>query len=774
MQPIYDKFSTFESVLKSHEDFTYREAGQPSLGEKSLASIKAIQKAIEDGWTAQLNWSGGKDSSVTLHLFLMALVNCVRQGKNVSQHHFVLHANTGVENPEVQHLADKSIRDLNAFIARHNLPLKVIVATPSFTQSWVGRILTGRGLPTFPGSEYRQCSQDLKVSSANRARAKHMKGLSKAERQKVCLILGSRDEEGAQRAASIARFNGQAHEVTVTDKGGELYPVKDWSTENVWEFLLSVGENKPLPSYTDSMTPTAELYKDSTGECIWSSAGQKQSAACGARHGCFVCQAGGDDKSMVNMLKSSERYDYMKPLYRIQQLISKTRYDWSKRSPVGRTIYDGGFIRWQPDVYSVDFTEKLLRACVSADYLEAKRAQDTLEAIEAGRIEDNAHNRRMALPQFRIVSDEQIIMVDFVWSLHNYHDTPFKALEIYKSVWEHGEVDELLEVDAMEAVPRTPMPAAKWIHVGSDWVPHQDQGGLVDNFAALTQFDTDIGSWTKPVKTQHGVRELIAAEEEAEFTVDMESAYFVLNYEYDRLIEKARSGAMTPSAAAHYYLRVGTIAIAKGKIAMYDTMAARGQRYRALGLSGQHTYDALPANRKVLSNSQYKRYLERVKTAGIKRLKWWAFMGWFTQAHLASGTVLGQALRNQLKREEETETQQQEASRKARYQDATANAINTQAMVALGLIKPSDGFVARQMDRFNLEIESGHKVKRTVRAKLQDMRDALVSGRRIVGLPATADTLYQASPTALIVVLDTLLGAMKVSVTTEHQLELAI
>lgn len=78
------------------------------------------------------------------------------------------------------------------------------------------------------------------------------------------------------------------------------------------------------------------------------------------------------------------------------------------------------------------------------------------------------------------------------------------------------------------------------------------------------------------------------------------------------------------------------------------------------------------------------------------------------------------------------------------------------------------------MDRFNSEVESDNKVKRVVRSKLQDMRDALISGRRIVGLPSTADTLYQTSPAALIVVLDTLLGTMRASVTTEHQLELAI
>lgn len=758
MKPIIDKWTNVESILTTHENFIYGEAGDVSLGQKSLSAIKAIYQAIADGWTCQVNVSFGKDSACTLHLFLMALMLALRNGVNVSQKHFILHADTGVENPEVHYLARKNIQQLNAFIEANQLPLTMIVATPSFTQSWVGRILTGRGLPTFPGAAARQCTHELKISGANRARAKHMKLLSKAERQKVCLILGSRDDEGTHRAASIARFGGQSQQVTITKDGGALYPIKEWTTENVWEFLLSTGTNKPLPSYGPSMTATAELYKSSTGECIWSSADQKQSSGCGSRHGCFTCQAGGDDKSMTNMLKASERYDYMKPLHRIQQLIAKTRYDWSKRSPVGRTIYEGGFIRWQPDVYSPEFTEKLLRACISADYMEAARAQDMLEALESGRVEDNDYNRRMAQPQFRIVSDEQIIMVDFVWSLHNYQSIPFRALEIYHDVWRNGLIDDLSEVDDMEPVERTPMPAAKWVYVGADWFPHPDHGGLVDHFTALTQFDTGFGTWTKPVKTSHGVRELIAANEEAEFNIDMEAAYFTLNYDYERLIEQARSGMWTPAAAAHYYLRTGIISIAKGKVAMYDTMAARGQRYRQLGICGQQSHSAPPAHLRVLTNAQYKRRVERIKIASIKRFKWWAFMGWFTQAHLTAQTFLGGQLKRQLSAESGARQKTEVAHKSANYRDTAFNALNTLCLVKSGHLEQENGFVQRQLGALDAVVQSDIRIAQYLAELLARLREAITSNAGILNAPSGVQALYESKPTDVVMITDALLA----------------
>ena len=110
--------------------------------------------------------------------------------------------------------------------------------------------------------------------------------------------------------------------------------------------VLRNGAAYPLPSYLESNTETAELYKAATGECVWSAIDKKKSDACGACFGCWACQAVGLDKSMETLLATDpEKHGYMKGLNSIQRYLAKRRYAWEDRHPVGRTIYEGGYIK---------------------------------------------------------------------------------------------------------------------------------------------------------------------------------------------------------------------------------------------------------------------------------------------------------------------------------------------------------------------------------------------------------------------------------------------
>ncbi len=108
--------------------------------------------------------------------------------------------------------------------------------------------------------------------------------------------------------------------------GGELYVIKNWLASDVWEFLLSCGSaaQYPLPSYLESNSETAEMYRSATGECIWTTQDKKQSDSCGARFGCWACQSVGLDKSMQALLNSDPaRYGYMEYLNRIQRFLGE-------------------------------------------------------------------------------------------------------------------------------------------------------------------------------------------------------------------------------------------------------------------------------------------------------------------------------------------------------------------------------------------------------------------------------------------------------------------
>lgn len=223
-----DKWDSVWSELTDNEDLNFVDASRgTSLSSLITSSVEAIHTALIDGWTMMIGYSSGKDSETVLHLFLMALIRAVRSGATISQHHFILHTDTLIESPEVRWLADQKLAELERFIAKENLPLTIVLAKPGISQSWTGRILTGRGLPTFSNSTARQCSQDLKITSAKRAKAAYMRELPKEVRQKVCLLLGSRDAESTIRAANIAKQRGSSDRVIKTKDGGELYVVKN-------------------------------------------------------------------------------------------------------------------------------------------------------------------------------------------------------------------------------------------------------------------------------------------------------------------------------------------------------------------------------------------------------------------------------------------------------------------------------------------------------------------------------------------------------------------
>lgn len=287
----HDKWADVWETLTTDADLNYTDEKETvSLSSLVMSATSAIYQAITDGWTMCVGYSGGKDSHSLLHLFLMALIRAVRNGTNISEHHFIQMSDTLIENPEMHYQASQVLNQLRMFIAEHQLPVTVLVARPSLTQSWVGRILTGRGLPTRTNSSTRQCSTDYKIAPLRQAKARYLKNAPASVRSRVCLMLGSRDDESARRAGNILKMGGQARKVTLTEHGGELYPVKEWRTQDIWSFLMACGSESrfPLPSFMPDNFSLATLYKDATGECIWSPEKPTRTSACGARYGCSL------------------------------------------------------------------------------------------------------------------------------------------------------------------------------------------------------------------------------------------------------------------------------------------------------------------------------------------------------------------------------------------------------------------------------------------------------------------------------------------------------
>lgn len=368
---------------------------------------------------ARIMLSGGKDSTACVILLIIALMEIKRAGLlgNVIRGNVIASANTRTENPKAAKILLNVHRDLQKFISDNELPLTLILAEPNTTQTLIGRVVTGRGLPSYP-SKPAQCSVERKQNPVNSAVVKFYQ-TNNINGKKTILVLGSRERESASRQASTRRF-GATNTVKRSSKGKyEFYPVLHWGVDQIWDLLNNSGTSKKLPSFSANFEELADFYRDATGECNYVQKEQEKVAEqCSARTGCFDCLRVSADKS-AEQLATLEEYSYLKPLLRIRQFLSNIEKDWSRRNLLGRTLYSG-FSRLRPDVFDFDTCKTLYAALITADVDEEERAYQVALKIENGELPDTETNRHLAKPQFRHVTPKDVITVEWLWSLHTF------------------------------------------------------------------------------------------------------------------------------------------------------------------------------------------------------------------------------------------------------------------------------------------------------------------------------------------------------------------
>lgn len=141
-------------------------------------------------------WSGGKDSSVILGLTIQAAQSLLTAGVDLNAPILVTHGDTLVENPEIRAYADDEITRLRGYAERHAIPLQVHVARPNLTESWQLRVIGGRALPSFPGTNH-DCTMDLKIKPMQRLHKRL------GDPSSMVTIIGTRFEESPQRYARM-------------------------------------------------------------------------------------------------------------------------------------------------------------------------------------------------------------------------------------------------------------------------------------------------------------------------------------------------------------------------------------------------------------------------------------------------------------------------------------------------------------------------------------------------------------------------------------------
>lgn len=598
------------------------------------AAIERMVDLLSAGHLLLCAWSGGKDSSSVLVILINALMRCRERGFELPKC-FVLTANTLIENPEVEELKYEMMDGIMDFAVKQNLPIECHVSEPSVMNTFQVQVIGGQTLPTYASSNFRQCSVDLKVTPNVRKLKEIQKSLSPEEANKLVTMLGSRLDEGVVRSQNIQKQGGNALHITVDKKTGAkyFYPIVDWSQDTVWWNLARAGSEsgKTWESFLPNHDELADLYRDSAGgECVVFQPDTKEGdgiskdapSACGARHGCWNCQAIDEDKSLSSLVEMEEN-QWMKPLSVIRRYIATLRYDWSKRRVGSRSIVDS-YIKLDPNTLNFSTCRELLAACMTADRDEKLRAAIVEIKLENGLIENNAKNRRMSRPQFQTISEQVLLGIQWNWSVLGMEDKPFSALKVWQEIYK--DKGSFYLPTNPTPVPRTPVPKSRYLYVGKDWFEGDiEYSGLFDALGEAVSRDSldacnlsttlNVKTGKKVVVNGKVVPEIIPKivpfyDEKQAFVIDEESAALFMQFEAEYQIEKNHSEQVLPAKTASTLMRMGIVQLPYSKRGVYDMMISRATFLRKKGLHGDLTYDEL-AERGIGTASDVRKTMKR-------------------------------------------------------------------------------------------------------------------------------------------------------------------
>jgi len=296
---------TFNSVDEMVKSLSFNQGPLTEL----LAEIQRIYCADNRPWV--IGFSGGKDSTAVLELVYTAILQLAPPKRHKPL--FVVSSDTLVETPVVVNLIKEMLNNINEVATKVGIPMTAHQVYPEVKDSfWVS--LLGKGYPA-PTSHFRWCTERMKIFPVNRFILDKI-----TKYQEVIIILGSRIQESNTRAQILKkhRIDGSRLARHTTLPSAYIYtPIETWSSEEVWEFLLSA----PRPWGGDNLA-LFELYKGSNaGECPLVI--DNSTPSCGnSRFGCWVCTVVKKDRAMEGLISSGETW--MQPLLDFRNQLAET------------------------------------------------------------------------------------------------------------------------------------------------------------------------------------------------------------------------------------------------------------------------------------------------------------------------------------------------------------------------------------------------------------------------------------------------------------------
>lgn len=567
-----------QSDTSTKELFQELPSARPNLDELQAQAIRAILTLFKERRPVVIGTSFGKDSTATTHLAFVAAAEAARSG--LSPMIVVSNADTLSENPEISRLGRREANRMARYAKRYGIKFISQVATPSLLSTTQVRILSGRAIPSYPGSRM-DCTQDLKIRPMRSERNRLFKELASAGLKDPVTLLGTRLDESIGRGSRM-RARGDRADAPVQNAAGDwiMCPIANWSSDDVFE-LLGLVSAGAIESYSD-FKDVLRIYAHSGGtSCavvshdILEGKNKRQRGGCGARTGCALCCAVSSDSSLATMADYDESYAYARPLVRFADILRNCRYDWTLRSWVGRTLRDG-YVAIQPDTFSASFIRSLTRMLLQIDHDEVLRARQANEA-----------------PRFQMLTLEMRIVLDMLQNLNGLRP-PFSLWADLRDIEQRG---IRYDVVSVPKTPPQPQVEARFLHVGTDWMVQDGTlGGLRDAYIEAMTEDSPCLPNMKELGPGHFVWNL---ETEKGLSVDPEVACFIASEFQDDLLERHDHWLKHPSGLTggfKWYAQLGTPTFDHSHLAMYDEVARRTEWKWRKGLALEYDHEALYAS----------------------------------------------------------------------------------------------------------------------------------------------------------------------------------
>ena len=537
--------------------------------EERIFKAKEALKWLISHYKTSFSTSFGKDSSCTLGLAMAAAAELAQEGATILPF-TVLTADTTCENPAVAALADGEITKVIDWINRHSLPGSVHVARPALSSQFAVSVIGGRSLPSLVGTK-RDCTTDWKSVPLTRLSKKVLGKPSASDI--VVSVTGVRRSESLARAANLElRGESDIRIVGTNQQGrGSMAPIIEWNYDDVFEYL-GLCASGLIATYSN-MAPVIETYRDALGECVMASSDSKEAKAskpCSARFGCWTCLQVKDDRSMDQMV-TEPKHAYMRPLANFRTFLKNTFYDLSRRTMIGRSVDEEGYIRFAIDAYSPPMLQELLKYALTID-IEEREAAAKLGIA----------------PRFQIVSLESLLAISAQWSLQGYA-RPFTALAIYRDILR----GQRFPIPETQEYPKVPIPpAAGRIFVGREDEDNQPFDGLYD--VMLDAFGGDGCLGHKDIVSKGQASRVMDVNLAEAFSIDPEGASLFEMFEMDRHIDEWHNpgrlsrleGLAIAGVEYRVYVSYGLLSLAKGKEGQVDRLLKRTARFERLGLAG--------------------------------------------------------------------------------------------------------------------------------------------------------------------------------------------